>query len=1320
MKRTLIALIPITVLLIALYVLLNYLRPEIERFVLYQIRQLSAQNLPVEIAAQKFSFRLLGPILELEDIQINAKKGAQLGFEEINIDSAKASIDFIQFLGGKIMLSSFIISQPDIEIDLDALPSKKESKSVLDIKSFFQLLEQVPLQRLVVNELSLEVKSEKQKLSASSDGIDLYILNQKNKVNAQLEISSGIVKLDHLSFPFSGRLDLRMSDQALYIHQLQLTALASNLIAKGEFSDLPRLISKPTAKLNFEIQSNLEGLHTQLKSNLKALPSLYGKIHTQTDLNIKQGELTNTQFTTLVENLKINRFDIGDIQLSGKVDQHKIQIPSLKVTNEAGVADLKDTIIHFERLNDQWTTDLKTKLSSDYLDLNELLIRLNVGDIPVELFINSEFDCGGPLFPDLNLKCDGKAKGSQLEVRSGAGSDQTIVAIEEFAARGSVNISEKDVTYSAQLQLGNGEGSSDGVISYTEGFNINYSTPMLNFKNIKNLANLKLEGSSSLSGKTTGDSNGAVFHILTDAKDIYFENYYLGNPKGNIRYEKGRLFFENFSSTLQTSRFDAQVIVDLQNSLIEIQGESLQAEVSDILKAFERHVHLPIELTGPIRAKLKASGPLQFNKLSYNLTGQVNQGSAAGESYDYLDFDIESKEGNVVARKVQLKKGSSVIELTGNGYPNGQIDFFVKGDKLQLDESENISKLGSNTSGILDFSMSMTGHVLSPDIQFKSQVQNLIIDEQEFPPSNLSLKLTKKSAEGVAFLLGNRLKCEFNIPYDESSPFRLKATAVDWNYATIFTLIGGGKLLNEYETSVTGTIDLAAETGGFFKSTGKALIEKFILKRGPMSLQNRLPMELSMHNGDMTLKNFKVSGDQSSVEVIGENFSKNHLNLKVNGQAPLRLFQIFLPFLEELGGQGQLKMSVGGSLEKPEVLGQAQASNAFVKIRGFPHPFEQVQTSVQFSHSKILISEIKGTLAGGKLQGDGIIQIEGIKNLPTKIKARADGVNLVIPDKIRTQGSADVLFSGNWFPFTLSGTYNVTGGFIDNEFDEQAANQLNQSSYLPKMILQSAFEPILLDIQVNIDKSVQIKNSKIEGSLTGNLQVKGPPTSPVLFGRVSMEKNSKILFRDKIFDIQAGSVQFTDPKQINPELYFTARSHISEYDVNLLLQGTGKSPLIKLTSTPPLSEQDIVSLLALGITSSKLEKGVQSKEQESSLLYQAGTAVLSQSTFAKAFESAFGVNLEFSSIYNDTKNTNVKKVTLSKNITKKLKFSASHLSGEQSSDEVRLQYLFSPQFSAISSWESRQTGETSQSALESQRESQEILGLDLEFKKEFR
>jgi translocation and assembly module TamB len=488
-----------------------------------------------------------------------------------------------------------------------------------------------------------------------------------------------------------------------------------------------------------------------------------------------------------------------------------------------------------------------------------------------------------------------------------------------------------------------------------------------------------------------------------------------------------------------------------------------------------------------------------------------------------------------------------------------------------------------------------------------------------------------------------------------------------------------------------------------------------------MSLTNPSTVQISINRGLMEIKNFFLQGPKNSISIAGRNFTADRMNVTIDAKADLHLLQMFAPFLEDVGGPIEISASIAGPFTRPEIIGTANISETYVKIKGFPHLIEKISTDISFSQSKILVNEIDGQMAGGTISGDGSLIIKGIRNLQTSIQAHFENISLNIPDKVRSVGDAELIFSGSWFPFTLSGTYHVHQGLFEKEFTENTGDvaDIKQSHYLPKVLRDGNFEPVLLDLSINLDRPFVIKNSMFDGSVTGDLQVKGPPSGPLLFGKLTAERKSKLIFKDKLFDIQNAVVEFNTPDEINPQIFATATSRINEYDITLIAQGQSKSLNIKTSSVPPLSDQDIISLIALGVTSTSLSRtaGQQKAVAEQTGL-EIGGAVLAK-PINKQLESTIGFNLAVTSQYDSTRNISISKITLSKKISEKLKVSGSRPVGDMEGYDVKLEYLLNNNITAVGSFENKNLYDNT-TLQNTPQETQSIFGLDIEFKREFK
>lgn len=1331
------ALLPTTLFLVVGVALSASTWPLLEAFILEQIKTQSARLLPVQIQAEEINISFIPPSVAVKKIQVKAEDPSEFGFQQIQIGSIAAHLDFLQLLGGRLSVSSIVTENVQTEIDLDELSKKKTNAPPPTLPWNFLVSEaqRFPLQQVMFRELNLVLKSKSNNFEYSTKDSALRISKNQDGLLLEVQSDSNQVLLQSLRMPLQWSTEIKLDSQKVSIAQFEIKTPVLKSEITGEIRDPKELLTKPKLDLHIKSDAQLASLST-LKIKNWTWPAIKGLVHLDSHVQLNSSHLLVPKAELSATQLSIEKFIIGDIKASLNWNGKNVNIDHIDLANSAGEAQIKNAQIDID-LSPAFAARLvKANVSAQDVDLNELLKILDVGDIPVEQFLDGQLNCQGPAWPNPSITCDGHGHGEFTEVRSGDGIKKTIVQLPSFDTKGQVTITDEKVSYKANIQLQKFTGESSGSISYKNGFNISYSTPMVDFSVLQWLAGLKLEGQGQLSGQTSGDSNSAIFNINFDGKNIWFEDFYLGQLQGQMRYEKGLLIFESNKSRIGSSLFAGEVTVDLIHDQLKASGSGSNFELRDVLKVFQRRFEMPVELSGTGQAEVSVWGPLKLNELSYKLYSSAQRGVLAGENFENAVVNIESETGHAEIKSFNLSKHGGQVTVAGQMNPQGIVNLNIDSNDFPIEQSENISRLGANLSGSLSAHLLMTGPILAPDLEVRSSLKHLLIEEEEFEDSDVNMKITKKSATGKAQLLGSRLNTEFQIPFNDNTPFYFNAKANQWNYTTLLTLIGAGRMLNEYQASVSGDVNLSSEQGGFFKSSGRAQFSKIELKRGALMLQNTGPMEAQFKNGEISLKNFKLSNPKnessSVVEIRGENFNYDHLDLNIKANSPMRLFQVFMPFFDELGGQLKTEMQVGGSLSNPEILGSASLNDGFLKIKGFPHSFEKLVSDVQFSQKKIVIQSVNGNLAGGTLTGSGEIKIEGLRQLPTQIHASLENASFNVPEGMRTQGSAEVVLSGSWFPFTLSGAYHIVGGSVEEFGDDKDNQSLHASSYLPKFILQDAFEPLLLDLQVILDKPVNIKNSNMVGQVLGQIQIKGPPTKPKILGRISSTRSSQLLFRDKPFEILSGQVNFTNPDEVNPDLYFAARSRVSDYDINLLVQGTAKNPLIRLNSSPPLPEPDIVSLLALGVTSQKSASNTnrpssgsanaaanQEDAQMQAAQLQIGTALLSN-TVAKPLHSTLGLDLQISSRYDDTKNVTVQKVTISRNLGQRLNASASRLKGEQASTEVRLKYLINQNFSAVASWENREATENTTNTTNVQNQSESILGLDLEFRQEFK
>ena len=1321
MKRALIILSPLLIVIALTSLGLKLLGPQIEKWVQGQVLSLSAAYSPFQVSLEGVETQLFPPALVLTQVSAVAKNPDRWGIDEIDLERITARLDLLQLLGGKLAISELVIDGIEGDLNLDPnliANSSDRNKKTLDLNPLFQYLQIVPIHRLFIDHLNFDLGSKKMESQLRIENGKILLLNERQSIAFEVELPQINGELHGLTENGSLRVGGTLKPNYLLLRKSRLSFPGVSLNAEGELTNLNNLSNNLKGHLDLQLQLRAEELQSYWYEQLK-LPELTGHATANLKINIADRWVQDAHIELQAEDLSVQAYRIGNFNIAGTWKEDRFSGESMKFQSDAAEFELPHFELQWNKSFESPEVTAKTHIKLEDSSLDDILQAIKVGDLPLELRAQGEADCSANILPRPLLRCKGELEGRDLEIGSGPGIAKNIVMVNSINAQLEAELDANSARIKGHLQMPNSSGEADGEVSYADGFNVRYSAEKLDFSDIQRLAGLRLTGSAKVSGQTVGNSHQGQFSIDGLAKDIWFQDFYLGDPQLSISYEHGNLHFTKARGQVHNSSYRGEVHVNLLKPEIKYSLDATNFEAREAAGIFIRKIQLPIKIEGPVNVHTNGFGPLQLGQLSYDFMLTAPRVNIGGEFVEQLQFGYHSDVGVGHTTQCQMQKGRSQIPCKGISDPEGIIDFSFSANPWYLEESDIISLLGSNISGRATAQVHVTGPVYDPLAQIEWSTDNLLIDDNTLPPSSGHVLLDRRYLRGDMNLFSKSLVSQFKLPFDNANPFFFEASARDWSFATLFLLIGSGPLLPEYESSLTGDISLHAESGGFLRSSGQASFTRAYLRRDDIELSNPGSMDLSVDRGNFTMKNFRVAGNDSYVELDSSRSSENHLNMKLAAKLPLHITQIFFPFLDDIKGLATLKINIGGSLNQPEVLGVGSLQSGHFKIKNFPHPLEKINANAQFSQRKILISDVTGLLAGGAIEGEGEVTIAGPHNLPSQFHFDLENGTFNLPDKVKTTGDAEIDITGSWFPFLISGTYHVKSGLITKDIGaEDEDTSAKQSVFLPKVLLQNSADPIVLSLDVKLDSPVQVRDNLIQGTAQGELQVSGTPAHPILMGKVTLDKDSKLIFKDKTFDVSIATATFRDPKEINPEIYVSANSHIADYDINLLTQGTGKNPVIKLSSTPALSEPDIISLLALGVTTTSTTNGTAfiPKDQTQNMGTQLSAAVFDQ--FTKPVQKALSVDIQVSSQYDDTKNLATQSYTLSKKLTDNLTFSATETQGDQADQTYKLKYNLDSKKSISTSFENLQAPTTG-SALAPQTQGQ-ILGVDFEFKEEFK
>lgn len=1338
-KRFLIFMVMIAGTAFALGTVISQTVPKLKSWLLVSIDDFSKKNLPVRILPGTVEFRLIPLGVTLNDVRVLPNPDFEATLAPLTIQELSVDFSFLQIVRGEVSLDEIAVRGTELRVTVPPTP-KKGGKP---LEGLFKELDRLPVGSLVLSDVSAEIEIPQDQMALAFDRLSLEADRSRATLEATLHAESVLIRdlKGQRALRFSPEIEITLTPSAVEIEKLALRRGTSLITAegalKGDTEGLVFTEGDLNVALDLDVKSTRDWLQKSFE-DAKPTPPMSGRLTSTIAISkAKANPDWKADFKLATDDYRVEGILLDKITSSGSWNGKQLHIPSAVSESRAGRVEIHDLKIGegAEKTPEGRTPWLMRigKIKGG-LELYEFLEDMGVGPIPVWLSAEGEFPCESQLAPKFHLRCGGTFKGQNVvvqgELKRGRVPKDSIVAIPSFTSQGEFTFDLEKFAYRAEIQFPNSIGRSSGEVRFKSGFDISYEADKLALKDLASLGDLNIQGALKLKGKTSGNSAAAELTMEAEGQDLWLEDFWLGQPKGKVSYKKGKLSFNGMQGYYTTSRYSGDVAIHFgagsAESTIETTLKVPFFDARDLLKVFSKKFTLPVVLTGTGQASIKASGPLDISRMTYDLRSSLFKGTVAGENFDQMHFDVKSKAGEVKSERVLLSRGESIIHLTGVGHPNGQVETEIKGRGIHLEETNAVSESGFGIAGLVGFDMTLKGPVLAPDADLKGSLTRTSIADTSVPDSTFELKFTSKTIEGKGSLLGELMHTAFVWPLTADAPFSLKFKSSDWNYTPVFTAIAGPSGRRDFEGRLTANIDLNAPRGGFWASNGTIDIEKLMLRRGGIQLANdpERPLRIDVKSGALSFRDVELSGDGTFIKIAdrtGPDAPARKVDVQINSKIDMNLLSIFTPFFEELRGLLSMAVSLKLGPEGSDLIGSAYIDRGFLKFPEFPHAFENLQSDIVFNHKKIVINTLKSDFASGKIQADGALELHGKHNIPVNVTGTFDKITLNIPDKIRTSGSGDFSFTGSWFPFLLKGNYIVKDGLMAKELGDGAGgagDSLRRDQFLPRFLLEESFQPITLDLGVDFSKGLQLKNSMIEGSAAGKLRVTGNPAKPLISGQIRSQQETRVNFRENIFEVASALLSFEDPLEINPRINVNARTRVDEYDVTLIVQGTAKKPEITLTSVPPLPERDLYSLLALGTTDQKLSTNVNSSSQGSGASAQVLSGVANEALKGVTNIIDPDLNVQFSTGFDDT-NEAYSKVIIKRKIGRKLEASGSQALGKKSETEAKLRYRMTDRVSGVVSWQGVERGETTDLTGQQSR-NQDKVGLDFEYKFEFK
>lgn len=337
----------------------------------------------------------------------------------------------------------------------------------------------------------------------------------------------------------------------------------------------------------------------------------------------------------------------------------------------------------------------------------------------------------------------------------------------------------------------------------------------------------------------------------------------------------------------------------------------------------------------------------------------------------------------------------------------------------------------------------------------------------------------------------------------------------------------------------------------------------------------------------------------------GDNKTKNnHLEATAKGLIAMEWVRYFPAFFREGHGSALIDLSCKGSLQEPVLKGHINFKGNDLTLRNIPEELSGLTGSLSVEGTT-LISDVSGQWDDGDFQLKGKMKWDHGK--PSHFDLTLNGSNLTLSQNNVYHIGFDthVTLKGTWPSPLLEGRVDIIDGrYIKNfQVHDLVLKPFQESS--EKTPWENQVENVRLNLDIKNSGDLKVKNNVSSLFLQSNLQVTGTYVAPKISGALSITEGT-FHYLGSDFVLNEGLIEFSDRIQREPYLRLSAQQDIPpnqpRYTVFVELKGYLSNLEISLSSTPSLNREDIISLIAFGLTQQEIRESGQAKRNLTSSL----------------------------------------------------------------------------------------------------------------------
>jgi len=691
---------------------------------------------------------------------------------------------------------------------------------------------------------------------------------------------------------------------------------------------------------------------------------------------------------------------------------------------------------------------------------------------------------------------------------------------------------------------------------------------------------LGMKGAFDFVGTYFGEIKEPAVRGLFEGKNIVYADSEWGQVNGNLVLDNA---FLSFSDT-RISGLDGTIDVEGYFKVYRRDRYSPgEIDASFILSQFPvpglfRIFNQEVPLTGRVSGRARLEG--YYGALLGEAQITMDSGRFLFIPFGELATDVVFTPPKVVFTRGDAEIGGGRIRTTGElDYNNKTMDLTCLGDRMDISSLPGVKNL--NTGGMASFNAFIAGRISRPDVRIESfRVDDLSMAGNPLPAIEGEGSLHQAAGQYQLEFVDQTLICRGTLKAEKNLLLEGELLLNQCNLTPLLMEVTG--FLN-LEEMISGKIAFVLPALEPEKFRATAFIETMDTTIADYRLQNHKPVMVSLEEGLLLIDQASFTGDNSLFSIYGtvDTRQEARLDLKLHGDFNLSLLKLFSSSITTRGSLS-LEAELGGFAGNPILSGEAIVEEGYFLYKDFAHPIRNMEADLKLSTRQIEVVSCTCQFGGGTLTASGNWLISGNSPNSFNFDINCRDVTMKYPTDVTSTFNADCSLRGDLEGQLLSGDIRVDELLYNAEFSSASILGNGEARGDELAAVNKFRNNFKFNLNIEADDGLMVDNNLADLELLGSLALQGTLEDPIIFGHTSV-LDGEIYFQNVEFKLQKGNIDFQDPRQINPVLDLVASSLINNtYDITLTFYGPLDKLRFSYSSNPPLSEVEIISLLATG------------------------------------------------------------------------------------------------------------------------------------------